>query len=316
MKGNNEAAPFSLRSDHNGIRPVYNLGNELGDCPWKCTFCSVGRSPRVTSEWNIAEFERQHEQFLQTIDGEYHPLIYNQGNVTNPSEFSRDTLKHILGVFSLDERVKFVSLNSRERHATPNLLEVLAAFDLPFPIHFILGVESFSPRAPRIFGKDTSGELQRYVDKLRPFNERRRGTAPYVFGLDANLVLLPEMYLEDEQTREGNEDAITWGFCTEVSELLARISPSVPVEINLHPYHRVDTLPYQDLQLDSFIDVLPSLQKIVETHNANHPEQATHLFVGVEGSGFDSGVQMQQVKTWRAIIDNFNLTGRLSYPGG
>ena len=109
---------FTVRRDHNGLRLVYNLGNELGPCPNNCTFCNVGHSIRVSSEANIQEFDRFHQQFLEVIDGPYHPLIYNQGNVTNEAEFSKQTLDHVLGVLSGDPRIRFVSMNSRERMAS------------------------------------------------------------------------------------------------------------------------------------------------------------------------------------------------------
>lgn len=300
---------FSIRSDHNGLRVVYNLGNELGDCPFGCTFCSVGQSPQVTTAWNLEEFERQHEQYTKIVDGIYHPLIYNQGNVTNPPEFSRSTLLHILQVFARDSRVAFVSLNSRACHATRRLLEQILALELPYPVHFIFGVESTSPRAAAIFGKDTSGELGKFFEKLAPYNDPDRYRQPplgYNFGLDLNLVFLPELYLELGEPRPGNEQKVVHGMHQELLRLLAALDSRVPAEINLHPYHRVEALKYGDLDLALFIEQLPAFQTAVDEHNRSHSGRPTHLFVGVEGSGFDSVTQRELVAEWKSKIDRFN----------
>lgn len=308
---------FTLRSDRNGLRAVYNLGNELGDCPYRCTFCSVGRSPRVTSRWNIEEFERQHAGLLGLINAPYHALVYNQGNVTNPAEFSVATLEHILETLAGDPRVTFVSLNSRERNATSELLSRLASRRLPFPVHFIFGVESLSPRGATLLGKDTSGELERFVAKLRDYNLRTRSPQPeagYTFGLDANLVLLPELHLDAGASREGNETRIAAGFEAELQSLLSAIDPVVPVEINLHPYHAVETLPFRDLDLGFIVEHLPRLAELVDLHNATRGGKQTHLFIGIEGDGLDSPLQIEQAARWKAIVDQFNETGRLE-PG-
>lgn len=304
---------FSVRRDHNGLRVVYNLGNELGDCPFRCTFCSVGQSPLVTTAWNLEEFERQHEGYLQVIDGIYHPLIYNQGNVTNPPEFSRSTLFHILQVFAQDSRVAFVSLNSRACHARRGLLEEVLALELPYPVHFIFGVESTSPRAAAIFGKDTTGELEEFFQKLAPYDDSEKYRQPargYNFGLDLNLVFLPELYLEPGEPRVGNEARIVEGMRQELQRLLDALDPAVPAEINLHPYHRVERLEYEDLDLKMFIDQLPLLRKVLEEHNESFPGWPSHLFVGVEGSGFDSVAQQESVAQWKAKIDRFNREDR------
>jgi len=302
---------FSLRRDHNGLRSVYNLGNERGDCPNACRFCNIGRSPQVSSADNIREFDRQHEVFLRHLNGPYHPLIYNQGNATNRAEFSEQTLTHVLSAFRRDPRVVFVSLNSRHCYASRELLESLLRLNLTFPIHFIFGVESLSPRASQIFGKDTRGELKRFIDVLKWFNQRTRRTvrAGYEFGLDLNLVFLPEMYLEDHATRLGNEARVATGMRLELAELLSRLDPLVPVEINLHPYYRVETLPYEDMDLEFFMANLPGLQAMVDEHNTANPSCRTHIFVGVEGSGYESEHHLSQIARWKDAIERFNTTG-------
>ncbi len=309
-------ASFTLRRDHLGLRPVYNLGNELGDCPYRCAFCGVGRSERVSPAWNVREFDRQHHEFLSVIDGPYHPVVYNQGNVTNPEEFSRATLDHILRTFVPDERVNRVSLNSREKDAPPDLLESLAGRALPFPVHFIFGVETFSPRSAKILGKDTRGELERFNAKLRQFNRSRdadRKPAAYIFGLDLNLVFLPELYLEDSESRDGNDAKSLAGFQNEVSQLLRLIDPGVPVDINLHPYYEVATLPWASADLDIFMSVVPSLQEMVDRYNAEGTTRSTHIFIGVEGTGYEEEHEREQLARWKDLIEDYNRSGRCSW---
>jgi hypothetical protein len=183
--------------------------------------------------------------------------------------------------------------------------------DLAFPIHFIFGVESLSPRASQIFGKDTRKELKRFIDVLKRFNQRTRSTvrAGYEFGLDLNLVFLPEMYLDDHATRLGNEARIVTGMRWELAELLSELDPLVPAEINLHPYYRVESLPYEDMDLDFFMENLPGLQAMIDEHNTANPSCRTHIFVGIEGSGYETEQQFPQIARWKGVIDSFNATG-------
>jgi hypothetical protein len=223
----------------------------------------------------------------------------------------------LLCTFSHDARVRFISLNSRERSASPAILEELAQQNLPFPVHFILGVESVSPRAKTLLGKNTVGEMERFLAKLAPYNSKNRNGAQskaYTFGIDANLVLLPEIYLDEGEGRAGNEEKIASGFRDELENLLSLIDGSVPVEINLHPYSRVETLPFSSCDLDFFMAVLPRLQQAVQKHNRDHTARPTHLFVGIEGEGYVEEAIRVQKKKWESRIDTFNHTGVCDWP--
>jgi hypothetical protein len=261
----------------------------------------------------MKDFDRQHDKFLRLIDGPYHPLIYNQGNVANKAEFSESSLLHVLKAFDRDPRVSFVSLNSRQCYVTNEFLEFICHLELSYPIHFIFGQESFSSRAIDIFGKNTQGELKRFIDALKAFNRRTRDhlRAGYEFGLDVNLVFLPEMYLPNDATRDGNETLIAEGMGWELAQLLSRIDPLVPVEINLHPYYQVKTLPYGDMDVDYFMRELPGLQTMVDDHNNLNSRKRTHLFVGMEGSGYERGIYRDQLARWKNRIEEFNATGVL-----
>lgn len=302
---------FTLRKDQMGYRPVFLLGNEFGACPLRCRFCNVRTSKRVSSEDNIKAFNEQYTKYLRVIEGTYHPLIYNRGNVTDPKEFSRKTLNHILDIFNKDPQVKFVSINSRERFATSDVLEYLANKKLNYPIHFILGMESFSENATKILGKNTVGELRRFVGKLKDYNHKHKqakSREKYIFGLDVNLVFLPELYLDEGEKRDENILKIKEGIKNEIKQLLAHAHQEVPIKINIHPFCQIESLPYENADLSTLISVLPELQEMIEQHNKTSNYQ-THLFLGIEGSGYANEYQSQR---WKAIIDKFNQTGSLS----
>lgn len=291
---------FNLREDRNGWRPVFLLGNELGECPIRCKFCNVRISKRISSEDNIKLFNELHDKYSAVIDGFYHPLIYNRGNITNPKEFSRETLNHILDVFNADNRVKFVSINSREIFATKEVLDYLTSKKLNYPLHFILGVESFSDNIIQLLGKNTVGELLRLTEKLRNYNEKSE--KEYVFGIDVNLLFLPELYVKK---RKGNNEKIRTGIKNEIKQLLEQINQDVPVKINIHPFCRVANLPYEDAPLDVLVSVLPELQEMIQKFNEANKSHVS-LFIGIEGEGYDNQSDIQK---WKDIIDRFNQTG-------
>lgn len=303
---------FTLRRDQNGLRPVFLLGNELGECPLKCKFCNVRKPARVSSADNIKAFNELYTKYSKLINGPYHPLVYNRGNVTDPKEFSRKTFDYILNCFSNDERVRFVSINSRERFATRRVLDYLAGKNLNYPIHFIFGVESFSENAAKLLGKNAVGELERFEKKLAEYNQQYAFNTrkSYVFGLDVNLLFLPELYLREGESRNGKYSKIREGIKKDVAHVLHYAHSTVPIEINLHLFSQVETLPFEDAELDSLASVLPELQEIVERHNETSNYE-THLFIGIEGEGYSSKYWENQLQKWKPSIDAFNETGRL-----
>ena len=307
---------FSIRRDQNGLRPVYNLGNELGDCPQNCAFCGVGKSPQVTSEENIENFERIYADFRKIIQGPYHPVVYNQGNCTNPKEFSWKTLNHILKRFHGDPNVVYLSINSRESYATVTVLERLAVLRLSYPVHFVFGIESFSPRTYELLGKNTVAEMERFNAKLRSVNSRYASAQPlrgYTFGLDVNLVFLPELYLKPGESKTGNEATIQSSWVGEFRCLLATIDPIVPTEINLHPYYSVAAIPYEDADLSLFMQTLPELQRVLEVQVSNSCARPPHIFVGVEGTGYESSNYRRMLGRWGPTITEFNHTGKITW---
>jgi len=307
---------FTLRQDQSGFRPVFPLGNAAGRCPYGCRFCSVKNSAKVTLEDSIRRFEELCEAYAPLLTGPYHPVIYNQGNVTNPQEFPRALLDHVLDRFNGNGWVQYVSLNSREREASDEVLQSLTDKDLSYPIHFIFGQESFSPRTFTIFGKDTRGELARFVHKLRPYNKAFAGRLSgkdYVFGLDVNLVFLPALYVEDDAPTANQAVASREGLKHDLGRLLAHVDLEVPFEVNIHPYHRVRALPYGDADLGLLMSIVPDLQQLLTAHNAGRQGCPCHLFLGVEGIGYDSAKQRAQIHKWKPVIDQFNRSGIVDF---
>jgi len=94
---------------------VFPLGNSLGRCPYDCVFCNVKATRLVDPREALDRFETLWDQYRAVIDGPYHPVVYNQGNGTNPRELAPAVLDHVLEAFRGDSRVAFLSLNSRRR---------------------------------------------------------------------------------------------------------------------------------------------------------------------------------------------------------
>lgn len=297
---------FRVRRDRIGYRPVFALGNTLGRCPMACTFCSVQARSRTSPNEARVRFEAQLCAYLPYLDGPYHPLIYNQGNVTNPAEFPHELLDHVLERFRSDTRVRFVSVNSRERFATPDLLRWMADKCLPFPVHFIFGQESFSLRTGDVLEKHVDGELGRFRDKLLPFN-----TKEPTFGLDVSLLYLPELHLRPGETRSDQPDAGIVGLERDLRTLLLEVLPDIPLEVNIHPFTRVAGLPWDDVDLARLVGALPRLQKVVNEHGLCPRASTANLFLGAEGIGYDTPTWRMALMRWRKAIDTFNVTGRL-----
>lgn len=291
---------FSQRKDQNGLRIIFQLKNE-SKCPFNCRFCNVNKLPLLKPINNIGTFIRQYKKYSKSIHEIYHPLIYNFGNATNPKELSKNTLDFILNTFDNDKLVKFVSINSRESFATPELLNYLVNKKLKFPIHFILGVETFSKNIIKILGKNTAGELEKFTKKLKLYNEKyaKKFNKQYIFGLDVSLLFLPELYLRKNETRK-NFQKIKEGIKSDLKQLLSVSEPSVPMEINIHPFCQVESLSYRDAPMNILIKMLPELQRII-----NGSGIKTHLFVGVEGSGYKKLL----FQKWKKVINGFNQTG-------
>lgn len=303
---------FPIRRDTYGLRYIFFLGNEGGDCKYRCTFCEIGKSTKVSSEYNITLFENLHKDYLGQTNGELnHPLIYNRGNVTDEKAFSRKTLKHILERFIHSSNITHLSINSREREVTEEFIGFILQMNLPYPVHFILGQESFSKKTFRTIGKNSIGEYERLTEKLVPFNQNKNltGNKGYNFGVDCNLLFLPEIY-EGVTERKLDKKEIENGFINDVKMTLEYSSSDIPLTINLHPYYKVKSLPYENADIAHFIEILPKVAEIVKLHNKKSKFEAS-MFVGFRGLKTGNEKLDKQIDSWKNYFDNFNETNEI-----
>lgn len=300
---------FSLRRDRLGLRPVFTLGNLSGCCPFDCTFCDVKATKVTTLDEARKGFWEQWSHYQPQLSGAYHPLIYNGGNVTNPAEFSPALLREILEFFRGDERVQYVSVNSREVYATRTLLDGLSGWRLPFPIHFIFGLETSAEEAKRLLGKRGRGEFRRFVRKLARFNSRGSSTTAYTFGLDVNLLFLPELCIRESQMGVGKALSGSVGLAQDVENVLRMTEYGPPIQINIHPYCEIDELPLPNAKVVDLMAALPKLQMMLDNHNRGRPILPVYLFVGIEGKGYETLHWQEQARRWEALINDFNATG-------
>lgn len=291
---------FPIRKDRYGYRYVFFLGNEGGDCKYQCTFCEIGKSNAVTSEYNIKLFDSLFNDYMTKVSSlANHPLIYNRGNVTDERAFSRKTLAYILTRFNGNANITHLSLNSREKEVNQTFFDFILKLNLSYPVHFILGQESFSPKTYQIIGKNSTNEFQRLVNKIIPFNDRK-----YQFGIDCNLLFLPELYIGNSE-RNTHKKEIEKGFIEDVKKVLEYSSNQVPFTINLHPYYKVMSLPYENAVIDQFIDLLPHVLDLVAAHNQAR-KYKTSVFVGFRGIKTGNRFIDAKIDKWNSFFDLFN----------
>lgn len=298
---------FPIRKDLYGLRYVFFLGNEGGYCKYKCTFCEIGKSNAVSPEYNINLFDNLFEDYLEKIaDKKNHPLIYNRGNITDESAFSRKTLTHLLTKFNYNSSITHLSLNSREKEVSNGFIEFVLKMNLSFPIHFILGQESFSNRTSQIIGKNTSGEYLRLNNKISQFNSESylSGNKNYNFGIDINLLFLPELYIGETDRKEHKKE-IYEGLIDDIEKALNNSTKEIPLTINIHPYYKVKTLPYENADIEQLIDLLPRIKTLVSTHN-NGREHKTFVFIGFRGVKTGHKITDLQIDNWNKIFNSFN----------
>jgi len=303
---------FPIRKDLYGLRYVFFLGNEGGDCKYRCTFCEIGKSNKVSNEYNITLFENLYKDYSEQTKGEInHPLIYNRGNVTDEKAFSRRTLKHVLEKFNNNSKITNLSINSREKEVTNEFIDFIMQMNLSYPVHFILGQESFSDKTYQIIGKNSQGEYERLVNKLISFNQK--GFYPdnktYNFGIDCNLLFLPELYIGASE-RLLSKKEIENGFVNDIKKALEISSENVPLTLNLHPYYKVKSLPYENADIEHFIEILPNITELVKTYN-NAAKFKTSIFIGFRGLKTGNEKIDRQINAWNKYFDNFNETNNI-----
>jgi hypothetical protein len=311
---------FKEKIDTDGIRDIITIGNERkGGCPFSCVGCGVHDDVFLTSE-------KLNRTYIQTaIDAlknkliqnkekvkmyGYHLCIYNQGNITNKEELSRENLAFLLkGLSNLNSPPNYISLNSRGVFINQELLNQINSLYLPFRTHFIIGVESLSNRNEAIYGKKNMvQEVENIFLILKDNNQKVGQKQP--FGIDASFVFLPEFYLEENESRM-DKNKIEQGFVTDISSFINRYSgEGVPIKINLHPYYKIPSLPYED-SCDSFVEFMKGVIKLISDLRRNEKKifsekEKTTIFIGLQDSGYEKEAWNKVFSTWSSLIDKLN----------
>lgn len=301
--------PFPIRKDCNGLRPVFFLGNEGGNCRYNCSFCDIGKSILVTSEYNIELFNSLYLRYKENVIGPNHPLIYNRGNITDPIAFSRNTMNHILNIFNSNDCIQFLSINSREKEVTIEFLNYIVTKHLKFPLHFVLGIESFTDNLKKVIGKSTTGELDRLIERLKDFNILNQDHLDYQFGIDVGLLFLPELYFGGKLNRKEADTEIKIGFLTDIKKILDLSDDITPIEINVHPYYMVEQLPFENADIYQLISYLPDIEQLLSFYNKGKKFN-THIFIGFRPSYSLDDLTNKKIDEWSKIIESFNARGK------
>jgi len=317
---NPEQLKFKDRMDTDGIREIVIIGNEReGGCPFNCVGCGVHDKARLASaEANKPSIEESVNNLNTKIannqseyeNAGYHICVYNEGNVTNKEELSRDNLWGILrGLSTLRPAPKYVSLNSRGTFIDQELLGQIKDLNLDFDINFILGVESLSSVRSEIYGKKgMEKELETIFTKLKAENEKTDHKIE--FGMDTGFVFLPEFYLEEGEKR-GDSQKIINGFVNDVGGFIEKyVGQGVPIRINLHPYYKITNLPFEDSSgvLSEFMrGVAQLLEKIqIINEKAKTESDKTTIFIGLQGGGYGTDEWNQAIEPWKTLIEKVN----------
>ena len=301
---------FPLRRDQYGYRYVFFLGNEGGNCKYQCNFCEIGKSNAVDSAYNIMLFDCLYNDYKLKLHNDItHPLLYNRGNITDEKAFSRKTLTYILNKFKSDTNIHHISINSREKDVDTNFIDYVLGLNLYFPVHFILGQESFSSKTLEIIGKNSVGEFENLVRKIFLYNNSenyKSNSKTYNFGIDVNLLFLPELYI-DNVNRKGYEDDIFIGLMKDIDYAINYSTDSFPLTININPYYKVSTLPYESADIEYFLSLLPSISKHIYIINKNRKFKVS-IFIGYRPIKTYDNLYNRKITEYECVINEFNET--------
>ena len=298
---------FPIRKDQYGYRYVFFLGNEGGNCKYQCRFCEIGKSNAVDSAYNIMLFDHLYNDYKMNLQGHItHPLLYNRGNISDEKAFSLKTLTYILNKFNSDKNIHHISLNSREKEIDTTFINYLLEANLSFPIHFILGQESFSSKIVNIIGKNTIGEFEKLVEKISPYNKEYYipRFKKYNFGVDINLLFLPELYIGNVN-RWKYKDEVSIGLMKDINYALNYSTDSFPLVININPYYKVSTLPYENADIELLISLLPSISELVHGINKKRTYKIS-IFIGYRPIKAYNDLYSQKIAENEQAINLFN----------
>ncbi len=306
---------FNLKIDQLGIREVILIDNEAG-CPYQCNGCGVKDAEIVSPETNrqviddeLAKLTRYRTEESDLYrDNNSHVLVYNSGNVTSERELSRDNLDHLLhSLNKLEPRPSIVTLNSRGDFVTDDFLDYLQGLNLNYRVDFDFGLETRTERGKEIYGKQgIDDEFDQLFERTQQYNAKHGSD----FGLMVNFVYLPEFYLAEGESREGNEQRIHQGFVDEISSFIDEyVNKGVALRINLNAFYQVDNLPYENSSLDDFMESAQEIWRIIAEKNKqiDNPDMKVSAFIGLQDQGYETAQWREQIQRLQSRIDEMNL---------
>ncbi len=305
-------------ADKRGIRNVIMIPNEReGGCPFKCKGCGVHNEiVIVKSKENREMTNLQIQRLSEEIKNDkekylkgHHICFYNNGNLLNPEEFSKDNLYYLLDlVNNLDILPSYISIETRGCFINEKLLNEINKKKLKYDIHFILGVETFIGDQ-KIYGKkDINKELNQVYSITNKINNLEdKNTINW--GIDANFIFLPEFYTKDRN----NVDKIRNGFIEDVNYFLDCFTgKNTPTKINIHPFYKVDSLPFESVtkEFDLLFEALTIILELIKQKKYDKKIKPD-FFIGINDSGYENSKWKNILEKYDKKIKKFNLENKM-----
>jgi len=302
------------RIDADGFREVVLIGNEspIG-CPFKCKACGVfADAELVTSNMNKKIITKEISILNNKIQSNlaeykktnFHLLVYNFGNITNIDELSIENLGFLLHeIGRLPCLPKYISINSRGRFLTKDLLIYIKSLHLKYDVNFIIGIESLSEKGAMIYGKkNIKKEFQVMYDLVSSFNLANETN----FGFDTSFVFLPEFYDKNRTDKLGIKN----GFENDLMSFIKLyVGKNVPIKISIHPYFKTQNYPYDSTYnfFEIIIDVICNIKKILINLNKGvHNSLQNTIFIGIKDKGYETEGWIKELDKWGHIIEEVN----------
>jgi radical SAM superfamily enzyme YgiQ (UPF0313 family) len=304
----------NTRIDGDGYREVITIGNESPDgCPFKCRVCGVHNDAMIVSDEQNKEIIFKEISMLNSKiqnnikeyeQKKYHLLVYNFGNITNIKELSLSNFHHLLHeIEMLIIKPTYLSINTRGKFVTNELLNYIKNKALSYNVSFIFGVESLTQKGSRLYGKtDIINEFNTMFNLINNFNINKEAE----FGLNVGFVFLPEFYSDDRT----NIKMIKDGFSAELRNFITKyVGKNVPVKISIHPFYVVKNCSFKSSA--NFINILiEEVKKVCENLfilNKSLPKHLqSHIFIGLQDKGYKDEEWKEVLTKYKNEIEQIN----------
>lgn len=302
---------FSFRNTADGGRAVMVIGNEREKgCPFRCKGCGVHEHAVITSkqdnatiiEHQVDAIARELAPNEQDTESDYHMYVFNNGNITNKQELSRDNLSLLLQkINGLRPQPDYVGINSRGQFVNEELLSFITDMNLGYDVRFVLGTESLTEKGGEIYGKPhMKKELGDMFNTIDEFNEHNNTQ----FGIDMHFVFLPEFYADDRN----DQDAVQIGFVNDIMTAIdSYTGKHTPIKININPYYKMDTLQYESTFdfLGIIVEGIKEVNKRIEEKEfPDHLKPS--IFIGIEDPGYETDEWTRALAAHRDEIERLN----------